>query len=173
MIFGKGAVMARGRRVKKIDNLLWGLGAGSSLGQSAGVIGIQFASVATSPHTIMRLRGEVMAYVDGAGAPTKLSRVTWGIIVVPEGTGSTVVWDPDSDSNAPWLAYGSAHIGHEEMVIDVVDVPGLSLKRWDVDNKAMRRVRPDEEIQIVFSNVTIGSASTVNFAFALRELRGF
>jgi hypothetical protein len=58
------------------------------------------------------------------------------------------------------------------MVVDVVDVPQISGYREVIDSKAMRRVRPDTEIQVVYEQSTVLTASAVNIAVAGRILVG-
>ncbi len=162
------------RFVKKMDNLFWGLAGGSQLALAAGSFAGQvFLSVGTIPSTLLRIRGTVLAFIDGVQAPGVLNSVTWGIIKVDEGAGSTSRYDPVADSNAPWLAYGTFLIGHEEMVTDVLGGAGLDWQRHVVDNKAMRRIRVDQEVQISVSNVALAGSAPINFAFALRVLQGF
>jgi len=122
--------------------------------------------------TIMRTRGQLMASIDGASAPGKAVRVGIGFVIVPEGTGSTVLWAPLTDPNAPWFFYSTFVLGYEEMVTDVVDVPGLSSYRETIDSKAMRKGPPDTEVQVVFENATILSASSVNLFVQGRFLLG-
>ncbi len=171
--------MPRGRhfqgraRTKKIDHTAWELSTGFTGGLAAGSVGIQFSSVGTTPATVMRMRGEVFANVDGTGAPATLVQVNYGIILVPEGTGTTVLYDPFADGNAPWLLYGQAYIGYEEIVVDVVDVPQLTMFRHVVDNKAMRIIRPDVEMQMVVTNTSINGAEGINFGYGIRWLQGF
>ncbi len=126
----------------------------------------------TVPETIMRTRGELVGYIDGASAPGKLVHFAVGMILVPEGTGTTVLWSPITDANAPWFWIEQFHLGYEEMVTDVVDVPGLSIFRKEIDLKAMRIVRPDVEVQLVFENVTLLSVAAVNVRVSFRMLLG-
>ena len=48
------------------------------------------------------------------------------MIIVPEGQGTTVIWDPFNDVNAPWIWFTEFAVAYEEMVNDVIDVPGMS-----------------------------------------------
>ena len=81
--------------------------------------------------------------------------------------------DPITDDKASWMWYLSTGIGYEEMVTDVIDVPGMSSVRVHVDNKAMRIIRPEEELQLVVTNTTAISAGSVNVVFTGRMLFGF
>jgi len=164
---------ARSRFPKKIDNLRWDGWNLSALSFGAGQSASVFRSAGTLPETLMRLRGNFLGYLDGTQAPGALVLISVGIILVPEATGSTVLWSPVADDNAPWLWYTSFHLGYEEYVTDVIDAVGAPVYRETIDNKAMRRIRSDVEVQIVFENTTIGSAASVNLVTSGRLLQGF
>ena len=121
--------------------------------------------------TLVRIRGEVVCYLDATSAPGTLVQIIYGIIQVPEGSAGAARYSPVADPNAPWLLYGTAHLGYEEMVTDVIDVPGMTSFRHVIDNKAMRIIRPDVELQLVVSNTTVFTAAPVNFAYNLRWLQ--
>jgi len=163
------------RSGKKIDNLVWtsaqakisALAAGSS---AVNVIGV---SAINRPVTIMRTRGHVDVFIDGAQAPGGSMTATWGLIVVPEGSGSTVQYNPVADDNADWFGYGQASLAYEEMVTDVIAVQEMLAIRFPVDIKAMRRLGPAEEVQFVMENTTQTSAVAINALGAFRFLLGF
>jgi len=94
-----------------------------------------------------------------------------GVILVPEGTGTTVLWSPSTDADAPWIWVTEFVLAHEELVVDVIDVPGMSSYRERIDNKAMRIIR-NQEIQFVIENSTVTSALSVNAGLAGRFLSG-
>ena len=160
---------SRARPLK--NRYIWELSTGSFSAQAAGTSALQFSSVGTAQTTLVRIRGEIIGSVDATQAPGGLVSLTWGIILVPEGSGTTVQYKPSQDANAPWLLYGSAHLGYEEMVTDVVDVPAITGFRLVIDNKAMRIIRPDQEMQLVVDNATVFTALPVNFAYTLRWLQ--
>ncbi len=161
----------RSGHAKKIDFTHW-QGAGVSFtAQAAGTAAGTLLAAQHLSETLLRTRGEWSVSMDGNSAPTPLAQITMGMILVPEGTGSTVLWSPFTDSDAPWIWWDTGVIGYEEMVTDVVDVPGLTFFRRVVDSKAMRIVR-NQEMQIVIENVTVGSAATVNACFTARMLAG-
>ncbi len=136
------------RPAKKLNSLNWQLTQAASAAVGAGATqGFQFSTVGLQPTTLLRMRGEVIGFLDAVQSPGKLIAVNYGIILVPEGSGATVQFAPLSDANAPWLLYGTALLGYEEMVTDVVDVPVISGFRHSIDNKAMRIIRPDLEMQ--------------------------
>jgi len=140
---------------------------------SAGSTALNFITATSDPpETLMRIRGELVAYIDAASAPTKLVDVAVGIALVPEGSGTTVLWSPITDEDAPWWYYERFVLGYEEMVTDVIDVPGITSFRSTIDVKGMRIIRPDVEAQIVVENATLQSASSVNVALTARVLFG-
>jgi len=163
--------MARRRSGKKIDFVHWTYNSGSFAALSAGTVAATYAAAVHEPETLLRIRGNLTVFADGLGAPGRLASVGVGLILVPEGTGATVLWSPITDGDAPWIWVDYAHIGHEELVADVIAVEGLSLFRSVIDNKAMRIVR-NQELQLVAENATILSALNVNVVMDGRVLSG-
>ncbi len=164
--------MPRRRSGKKIDFVHWTGFAALFGGQAAGTIGVSIFAALHEPETLLRLRGNMIAWVDGSLAPGVNAHIGVGFILVPEGTGSTVLWSPISDSNAPWFWYTKFFVGYEEMVTDVIDVPLLTAYRETIDSKAMRRARADVEVQLVLENVTVNGALSVNASVVGRVLLG-
>ncbi len=163
--------MARRRSGKKIDFTHWTRGGFAAGGHSAGTIATTTFAAQHLPETLLRTRGNLVAYIDGPSAPGKLVTVGVGMILVPEGTGSTVLWSPITDDDAPWLWYESFELGYEEDVTDVISIPGLDLFRATIDSKAMRVIK-NQEIQTVVENVTVLTASSINVATEVRCLFG-
>jgi len=157
--------MARRRSGRKIDFTHWtGFGTGSVAQATGTDAGITLFAAQHLPETLLRTRGNLVAYLDGVQAPGNVQRVSVGFIVVPEGTGTTVLWSPNSDEDAPWLYYNSFVLGHEEQVTDVLQYAGLGMLREVIDSKAMRILK-NEEVQAVFSNATAAGAGTAINAF--------
>ncbi len=144
----------------------------TSLALTAGTSAVEVASASDTTDTIMRTRGSLVAFIDGAAAPGQLVEVGVGLWIVPEGTGATVLGSPIADDNADWFYYSRFVIGQEEPVTDVIGVPLLAGYREVIDDKAMRIGRPDSEIQAVFENVTVDTAKTVNVSLQGRFLFG-
>ena len=163
--------MPRRRSGKKIDFVHWTGFAGQTFAFSAGT-DADISNVAEhEPSTLMRTRGSLLAYIDGLQAPSGLASFGVGLILVPEGTGTTVLWSPIADSDAPWIWVDYFALGYEEMVTDAVDVPGITSYRSVIDSKAMRIMR-NQEIQLVYENVTRGSAVSANIIVEGRILAG-
>ncbi len=163
--------MPRRRSGKKIDFLHWTVSGGSILAQASGTAAINLFAAQHLPETVMRTRGEVLAYLDGTQASGELVRLTMGIILVPEGTGTTVLWSPTTDGEAPWLWWDVFHLGYEEYVTDVVQAMQASSARRVVDSKAMRR-NINMEQQFVVENSTQSGAAPVNVSITVRSLAG-
>ena len=161
---------SRGGRV--IDNLRWIGMSGGFAAQAAGTAAVNMLSATPTPDTIMRLRANLTAWVDGNEVPGVAATIGVGLIVVPEGTGTTVLQSPITDPEADWFWYIRFLLGYEEYVTDVVDSPGLTSYREIVDGKAMRRVSPDKEVQLVIENSTFATALDVNVSFDGRILLG-
>ena len=165
-------VRSRNRFSARLKNRYqWELSIGSFGALAAGQEELQFSTVGVLQSTLVRMRGEIIGYVDAAQVPGGLATVTYGIAVVEEGAQSGTRWAPVADANAPWLLYGTATIGYEEMVTDVIDVNGLTMFRHVIDNKAMRILRPDQEMQFVVENTTVLTAISINLAYSLRWLQ--
>ena len=162
------------RPAKKLDHTNWEYSTGSGAGIASGATsGQAFSTVGSRPATLLRIRGEVTGFLDTSQATGIGALITYGIILVPEGSGATVQFSPVSDGNAPWLLWGSGFVGYEEMVTDVIEISGLPMFRHVIDNKAMRIIRPDVEMQFVVENTTVFVASGINYAYSLRWLQGF
>ncbi len=159
------------RQAKKIDNVHWTTCFPGSSTQAAGSVAQTCGAAQHLPETILRTRGNLLGFMDGGPGPGTLVEVSVGLILVPEGTGTTVLWDPFGDGDAPWFYWSSFVLGNEEPVTDIYPVQGLLSYREVVDSKAMRKIR-NREIQFVVTNTTIGIAGNVNVAMSLRILNG-
>ncbi len=163
---------SRGPFKDKIQETRWSGALQNFSAQAAGTSALLMITAGSFTTTLLRLRGEINCYVDGASAPGKLCEIGIGALVVQEGSGTTVIQAPLTDPEAPWLFYERFVLGYEEMVTDVIDVPGLSIFRKTIDTKSMRILRPGREVQLVIENVTIQAATSVNLQISSRGLFG-
>ena len=160
-----------GRHGKKISFTHW---TGIQMTLSAFAAGTSASNLLAAQHepeTLLRIRGNLLTYVDGQEAPGVSALISVGMILVPEGTGTTVLWSPFTDADAPWVWYETFSLGYEEYVTDVIDCPGASSAATVIDNKAMRIMR-NQELQMVWENTTVSSALSVNSFGAARVLSG-
>ncbi len=163
--------MARARGQKKIDYTRWDRFFFSS-SLSAGTLGAVLLTDPANNETLLRTRGNLIAFLDAPSAPNIGIEVGIGFHWVPEGTGTTVITSPTTDADANWWWHESFHLFYEEKVVDVIDVPWASAFRSVIDSKAMRRVPPKMEAQVVVENSTVASAGTLRFGLAGRCLFG-
>jgi len=156
-----------------MESVRWTGASASFFGQAAGSAAAVFISASDDPpETLLRIRGELTCWVDGPAAPATAVEVGVGIALVPEGSGTTVQWLPITEANAPFLMYERFTLGYEEMVSDVIDVPGLTMFRKVIDVKAMRIIRPDVEVQIAIEQASLNGAEVINLVFSHRTLIG-
>ena len=144
---------------------------GTALGLTAGTVAVNLLPAQHLPETHLRLRGEWAAGFAGALTDARGVIVTAGIVEVPEGTGTTVLWSPFTDGDAPWIWWDTMHLSYEEYVVDGNYSSNLSDGRRVVDSKAMRKIR-NTEMQLVFENTTNVAAEAANCFFAGRVLSG-
>ncbi len=161
------------RHAKKIDTVHWTLSQFASIAQSAGSVAVNLSAALHLPETLLRIRGEWAAAMSSAIPPGRGVSVVAGIIQVPEGTGTTVLWSPISDGDAPWIWWDTLHLIYAEQVADVIGSQMTSSGRRVIDSKAMRKLR-NTELQVVIEQATItGLSSTpVDVAGSVRVLAG-
>ncbi len=123
------------------------------------------------PETILRTRGRWSANLEGTKIPGVSVLITLGLILVPEGTSATVLWSPFTDDDAPWFWWDTCVLTYNEYVTDVIASTEVASGRFEIDSKAMRKVR-NREVQLVVENTTLGSASVVDVNCGVRILAG-
>ncbi len=161
----------RGRHAKKIDTVHWLGTIGNVAALGAGTVADSLLAAQHLPETLLRMRGEWYFSLDGAQTGGQGVNVTAGIIQVPEGTGSTVLWSPFTDSDAPWIWWDTCALFYEELVTDVIIAQAGPDMRRVIDSKAMRKLR-NTELQLVVENTTIANAASVRGSVSVRVLAG-
>jgi len=164
----------RGRRGgKTIDSVHWTYGSFEFVGVAAGTAALTLFPAQHLPETLMRTRGEWVGVLSEVLAVNKGTSLTIGFILVPEGTGTTVLWSPVTDGDAPWLWWDTFNLVYEEPVADQVGITELAGGRRIIDSKAMRKVR-NREVQVVIENASYAgyTASSVSALGAVRVLSG-
>jgi len=164
-------MMPRRRGGKKIDFTHWTGVQEQFLAQGAGTAGLNVSPAAHESETLLRFRGHLAVFVDGQQAPSNLATIGVGMLVVPEGTGTTVLSSPVTNPDTSWFWYEQFVLAYEEYVTDVIDCPGMTSMRVIIDSKAMRVIR-NSEIQLVIENVTLNGALSVNAVVTGRFLSG-
>ncbi len=150
----------RGRGfAKKIDTVHWTLFQEAALSLSAGAVAFNALGAQHLPETLLRLRGEWAAVLSGASVTGVGVAVVAGLILVPEGTGTTVLWSPISDGDAPWIWWDALQLMYTEQVTDVTWSAVTSSGRRVVDSKAMRKLGIDDAIFGCLEVTEVGAAS--------------
>ena len=146
---------------KKIDTVHWTLGQdGSKDLASGGTAAATFLPAQHLPETLMRIRGEWACALISTLAANSGAVVIAGLILVPEGTGTTVLWSPNADGDAPWIWWDVMHLLYAEYVVDAVVSLQAASGRRVIDSKAMRKVR-NRELQLVIENADPGAFTGV------------
>ena len=159
--------MAHSRSGRRAD-LRWTLGTTSFLALAAGNSSDTVVSAGTTSQTIMRVRGEILSWLDGTLGPGAAIIVALGLLIQQAGATATSL--PLTDGEAPFMMYHVWHLAYEEQVTDVIGSPFAAAVRIEVDVKSKRILRPDQEIVAVIEAATIANAAPANTAFAGRFL---
>ena len=168
--------MAR-RSGKKIETVRWTGDtvintAALASGGSAAIQLYQVGDQEAAP-TLLRTRGQISVYVDGVQAPGGSSLVTLGVHVVPKGSDATITSTPLTEAEGDWFVWRTAVLAYEEMVTDVIAVERMLSFRFEIDSKAMRKMKPGQEIQFVVASITnLAGGVAINVAGQLRFLLG-
>ena len=93
-------------------------------------------------------------------------------MIVPGGSGTTVTSSPLTDGDAPYFWYETGMVAYEEYVSDVINADGLTFFRGTIDSKAMRVLRPDQEVQVVFESQALEGSIILNADVNCRFLIG-
>ena len=157
------------RRRSELVNCHWSGFVNSFSAFGAGTVAATVQAAQHDRETLMRTRGELLAFADGSQAPGGVIDVGVGMVLVPEGTGTTVLWSPITDADVPWFWYERFTLAYEEFVTDVIDAVGAPVFRKTIDSKAMRRIR-NQEVQIVAENATIGVGMSIVITANGRQL---
>ena len=162
--------MARNSRGGRPNDYDWELSRGTSLAQAAGTIITFEAFLSDTVETLMRMRGDVTVSLDASGSGAGDVMVgAWGLIRSASGS-SDVGVSPLTEGGAAWLAYGVVTLLRDVLVAGDGLIQTLAGKRWDVDSKAMRKLRENESVYMIYETVDVLGAPVSNFSFALRGL---
>ena len=158
---------------KKIEVVHWTGGGFSTTGLAAGTVALTVLPAQHLPETLLRIRGRWSSSLNAAQAPGVGVFLDVGMILVPEGTGTTVLWSPGTDGDAPWIWWDTMAFLYTEYVTDVIGSQITAAMTAVIDSKAMRKVR-NQELQFVAENTTMSglSAGTVVFGGDVRVLAG-
>ena len=157
---------------KKIDTVHWTL-IQETLSTGAGSLAINALPAQHLPETLLRIRGEFIVAPQAPLADAQGAVMACGLILVPEGTGTTVLWSPITDGDAPWIWWDAMNCDYQEFIADGNYTSNTCDGRRVIDSKAMRKVR-NTELQFVVENATITglTAMTLRATITARVLAG-
>ncbi len=128
--------------------------------------------VGNVPLTLMRVHGLVCANLD-AGAVDERAMISFGIIKVSDdalAVGITAVPTPTADADAPWIVHGHLWV---TTLSEAAIAPDGMFHRVVIDSKAMRKMKPNESLAVVFEVCdTTDQGGTVDLSYGLRVLVG-
>ena len=99
------------------------------------------------PATILRVRGYVSGQFDSTKQVGDRIDLTWGFAVLSTdavSAGPTVLPDPGDEPNYPWLWWMDMDL--ESHIAAGEEAWGTTAQRYEVDSKAMRKVKPGESL---------------------------
>ncbi len=138
--------MAR-RPGKTIDFKQWRSIASTNFTGSVNAVFVGPRMDFVDPATILRARSKYMVLFDPTKQVADQMTVTLALGVVSTdaaGLGSTAMPDPVSDSDYPWLWWGTTVL--ESQIAAGEDAFGSTVQLVEVDTKAMRRVKPKQSL---------------------------
>jgi len=157
--------MARGKRSGRGPDYEWSGQGFSQLALAAGGSAQDALVGTTTPGTLVRTRGQIMVMLDGGAVAGDFVAVGWGLIIAPTGTtglGSIPLTDPDGN----FFGYGLCIVGTEGTQEDQQS----GNFRFDVDVKAMRKMKKDESVFVVVETADVQGAPAVNIVGHFRFL---
>ena len=164
--------MGRQQRSGRPNDYDWEVAAGFDLARAVGAI-VQFEIFATdTAETLMRLRGELLWWLSSSGSTAgDALLVSWGIIRAASGS-SDVGVSPITEGGAPWLSFGTATLATEAAVSasSGAQCNGIQQVRFEIDSKAMRKMRENESLYLVAETADIAGAPVTDMSFTLRGL---
>ena len=121
--------------------------------------------------TIVRCRGSLMIATVSPGAGAR-AHMTMGLIVMDsQSFAAAVAQRPLGDVGSDWLWWTNVSLLADGSGVTPVDEAGLSVfHRTEVDNKAMRKIQPNQVMALVLQNSVVNSTMSVRVFGVLRFL---
>ncbi len=128
------------------------------------------------PETVLRIRGTWQVAFRAATTALDEAIITLAIGVVSTdaaAAGAGSVPDPVSDSEYPWIFYDIVHM-FSPFAIDGTgsDDSGALIVRRDIDSKAMRKIKPGQDLIMVSQYVDSNGTPAVQVSGNTRVLIG-
>ena len=137
---------------------------GTATAGNAGIINI------LAPATISRIHGHIFFQLDTTAVDERVV-ICYGLIIVSEnalGAGVASMPHPFTDAEVSWIAHGFASVSS---LAEAAVQPDALFTRVEVDSKAMRKVKPTEQLVLVVESViSVDQAGTWDMMAAFRVL---
>ena len=164
--------MARGRRSGRGLDYNW-LGV-CGLMNNVGTANVLGSNVITfsQAETLVRTRGEILVALDGP-TDNDVKCVGIGIMIVTDAAlaaGATAVPSPTDDLDAPWVWHQFVNLSAESAT--QTESLGTQVARYQIDSKAMRKVKASEAIIIVADGINGGGTPQADVSYGFRVLLG-
>ena len=121
--------------------------------------------------TIVRCRGSLLIATVSPGVSAR-AHMTMGLIVADSRAFAVpAVEQPLTDIGSDWLWWTSESLIADGTGVTPLDEAGLSVfARVNIDNKAMRKVQPNQVIALVLQNGVVNSSMQIRVTGVLRFL---
>ncbi len=171
--------MARGRSFrgtgKKIDFKQWDAAPGSLFQIQADATTLGGGLSFSIPATILRFRGYVSAFFDATGLSVgDRMCVAVGVAIVSTDAftlGATAMPDPAGEPDYPWIWWKEFCLHSEQTAAH--SAYGIGAQRYELDSKAMRKIKPGETVTTIVQSTFTAGAPGVEFDLGqLRMLIG-
>ncbi len=161
------------RRAGRRTDYVWsGLAAGAAVMGSIttgtaiqGIISFDLAG------TLRRIRGEVQAMFTTAAAANSMKVLAVGLIMASSDAvvaGATAIPSPATDLKAPWVWHGFLLLARTATTEGQDSF--MTSARLSIDSKAMRRVKPNEDLVFVMDPVDLVGTEGAQLQLAVRAL---
>ena len=123
--------------------------------------------------TIIRCRGNVLIYATAIGASGAQCLLSLGILRVTAralAAGVSSVPTPGTNAGSDWLWHDIIPIGVRGSLGADSEAEGAHVTRLVIDNKAMRKIEPNEALIMVYENTAITSTVTCQVTGGARFL---
>ncbi len=155
------------RRSRRRNDYRW-IGATGGAAMASGASSALVTVISTqSAFTLMRIRGEAVASIDGPVANDKVI-VAIGLIIVTDAAvaaGAASIPTPATDLNSSWIWHGFFPL----VAQGADDAEGVVM-RQTIDSKAMRKIGNLESMVVVAENVALAGTPAVDIAWGVRCL---
>jgi len=161
-------------RGRKIDFKQWDAAPGLIVETQAAGLLVSGSLAFSIPATLLRFRGYISASFDETKQVGDRLILTTGVAILSTDAvtaGAASLPDPATEPEFPWIWWGEFRL--DSFFAGAVDGSGPGWQRYEIDSKAMRKIKPGESlVTIVEITNVIGAPVTLIDVGQLRVLIG-